>query len=300
VSFYVGIDGGGTRSRAVLLDEHGVELARVEGSACAIDPNAPKQSVRAIAPLVRALREAAGVGDEVISLWVGVAGAGRERARVALEVGLRDECVATHVVVGTDVAAAFYAAFGDGPGILVISGTGSVVQGRDAGGTIERAGGWGRVIGDDGSGFMVGMEALRAIARMRDRTGPQTALGAELLPRIGLGDAERLVEWVSSARPGEVAALAPYVCLVASQGDAPAQAIVTEACHALATMTRSVLERLTPWDERPEIVLEGGMIRPDSALREGAIRALGQLPVVIREEPVDAALGAAQLAMKHR
>jgi len=282
----------------VLLDEQGAELARVEGSACAIDPAAPERSALAIAPLVRGVKLAAGLADAPCSLWAGVAGAGRTAARIALERELRRAEVADRVVVGTDLAAAFFAAFGGGPGVLLISGTGSVVQGRNAAGDEARAGGWGRILGDEGSGFLIGMKALRSLARMEDKTGPATVLGAELLPEIGLGDTEGLVAWVASAEPGAVAALAPLVCATAEAGDAEAQKILASASSALVRLTRSVLDRLGPWEDRPELVLEGGMIRPGCSLRESAVAALSELPVSVRDEPVDAALGAARLAMQ--
>ena len=179
--YVAGVDGGGTRTRVLLLARDGATAGRAEGPAALVRPDRPAAAARVVADTVRRAAEAAGVALPLPALWAGLAGAGRPRVRRALEAALRDERIARAVRVGTDVEAAFHDAFGGGPGIVVVAGTGSVVLGAAEDGRRLQVGGWGGVMGDEGSGYHIGVSALRAIAAATDRRGPPTALTAAVL-----------------------------------------------------------------------------------------------------------------------
>ena len=140
----VGVDGGGTRSRALVGDGAGRELGASDGGPGLIDPRDPERAVRVVAAVVRVAVADAGVDLPVRGVWVGLAGAGNEAARRAVEVGLRDAGLARAVAVGSDVEAAHADAFGDGPGVLLVVGTGSAVRAVDPRGEVVRVGGGGR------------------------------------------------------------------------------------------------------------------------------------------------------------
>ena len=133
---------------------------------------------------VEAAAEHAGVALPAAALWAGLAGAGNDRARRAVE-GALPTALSARTVVGTDVEAAFYDAFRGGPGVLLIAGTGSVAWARGTNDAVCRVGGWGRHLGDEGSGYALGSEGLRSIAHSEDGRGPATALRLGALEALG-------------------------------------------------------------------------------------------------------------------
>src|SRR3979411_734127 len=149
----VGVDGGGSKTRAIVADEHGTQLGEVVGPASAVrGMGKVDASADVISATVRdalASCEMTHVVPKV--LCVGVAGAGREPERQALWQALVGRELAEETVVHPDFAIALDDAFGEGPGVLLVSGTGSAAFGRGPSGTIARCGGWGPVFGDEGS-----------------------------------------------------------------------------------------------------------------------------------------------------
>lgn len=292
----VGVDGGATRSRAVILDGDGREVARMEGGPAVADARSPDRAAAAVAELVRAIATLAGVELPLPAVWAGLAGAGREDSRSAVQAALRGTALAAHVRVGTDVEAAFHHAFPIGPGILLVAGTGSMAHGRSEGGGEARTGGWGPLLGDEGSGYSIGLEALRSVVRARDGRGPETALTALLLGELGLAAEEALVSWSAEASKGQVAALAPTVIRAARGGDPAAQDIEARAVEALRRHVRTLVDLLGPWAAPPSVGFTGGLLNPGGPLRDALAGALAEDPVVLFNGAVDAAIGAARLA----
>lgn len=293
-----GVDGGGTRTRVLLLARDGTTAGRAEGPAALVRPDHPAAAC-VVADTVRQAAAAAGTTLPLPALWAGLAGAGRASVRRDLEAALRDEQVARAVRVGTDVQAAFHDAFGTGAGIVVVAGTGSVVLGAAQDGRRLRVGGWGGVMGDDGSGYHIGVSALRAIARAADGRAPPTALTAAVLDHLGLARPRDLPGWAESATKADIAALAPLAIRTARSGDAAAQTVVQRALEALADQLSAAIRQLFPCapDNPPPIALTGGLIAPDGPLRadlEHLVASAGGrlLPRVVIPER-----GAARLAL---
>ena len=162
----IGADVGGTKTAVGVSDGERI-LARAEGSGAAVRPGRALASASVIAEVVRqALAGAGRLSGDV--LFVGAAGAGREPERDELRKALRAENLAAAVVVATDIEIALAAAFDEGPGIVVSAGTGSVAVGRDRSGRQHRIGGYGWQMGDEGSGYAIGREALVAVSRAAD------------------------------------------------------------------------------------------------------------------------------------
>ena len=297
--FVAGVDGGGTRTRVLLLARDGATAGRAEGPAALVRPDRPAAAARVVADTVRRAAEAAGAALPLPAVWAGLAGAGRASVRRDLEAALRHERIARAVRVGTDVEAAFHDAFGAGPGIVVVAGTGSVVLGAAEDGRRLQVGGWGGVMGDEGSGYHIGVSALRAIAATTDRRGPPTALTAAVLGSLGLDRPRQLSAWAESATKADIAALAPLAILTARSGDATATAMVRRALGALGEQLTAAIRELFPPASgvRPTVALAGGLISPEGPLRADAEQLVASAAGHLLSGAVTPERGAARLAL---
>ena len=294
-----GVDGGGTRTRALLLARDGTTAGRAEGPAALVRPDHPPAAARVVADTVRRAAAAAGAALPLPALWAGLAGAGRPSVRRDLKAALREEQIARTVRVGTDVQAAFHDAFGAGPGVVVVAGTGSVVLGAAQDGRRLQVGGWGGVMGDDGSGYRIGVSALRAIARAADGRAPPTALTAAVLDHLGLARPRDLPAWAESAAKADIAALAPLAIRTARSGDAAAQTIVRRALDALGDQLSAAIRQLFPSasDTPPPVALAGGLIAPDGPLRDDMEHLVASAGGRLLPRTVTPERGAARLAI---
>lgn len=290
----VGVDAGGSKTiAAVARANH--ELARALGVVGAVRPGRAPEAGLAIAGVVREALSDAGV-TRADALVVGAAGAGREPERSALESELRKEALADRVVVTTDIALFYAAAFGERPGVVLAAGTGSIAEGRDAAGRRHRAGGYGWVMGDGGSGSWIGRRALATIAHQRDSGDPSSALESAVLAASGAADFDSLVRWSLSADATELAALVPAVVGAAASEDPYALAILDDAAAELVQLVRSVARHLAA-GAKVHVALAGGLLAPHRPLRE---RVLEQLRLLDNLVPMtgspDAVAGALKLA----
>jgi N-acetylglucosamine kinase-like BadF-type ATPase len=299
VTIVVGVDGGGTRTRAIIVDGER-ELGRGEYSGAVATTHDPAPVADAVAGAVRRAARRAKVTLPVEAMWAGLAGAGSPAARDAVSAALSERGLAACVVVGTDVEAAFQDAFGVGPGVLVIAGTGSIVWARSRSGRVHRVGGWGRHLGDEGSGYALGMAALRRVTRAADGRAPSTELREVLLAALGLGAVEDLVAWVDTASKAAVAALAPLVIRAADRGDAGAQELVADAVTAVRSHVRTALDALAePGQDAQglDVILWGGLLAGGGPLRARVEGALAEAGISVRARDLDPPMGAARLAL---
>jgi len=298
VSIAVGVDGGGTSARAVIVDSEGRELARADAPGAVVAQQAPEAAAAGVEAAIREAARRARVPLPADVLWAGLAGAGREPARAAVRRELERRGVAARVLVGTDVEAAFEAAFAGGSGILLVAGTGSIAWARDAGGGTSRAGGWGQLLGDEGSGYAIGLAALRAAVRAADGRGPETRLREAVPAALSLADPDDLVPWVAAAAKADVARLVPVVVEAAARGDAVADALLGQAGAELARHVEALLARMPSGSERPQLALWGGLLAEGGPLRGRVLERLREMPVDVRPGALDPALGAARLALQ--
>ncbi len=295
----VGVEGGGTHTTALVIGIDGSPLARRVGTAGLVKSPDPEAHVADIETLVRRIVQEVGATPPVAALCCALAGAGREPARTEVEHALARTRLARHVRVITDAEAALQDAFDDGPGVLLVSGTGSIAWGRDAEGRAERVGGWGMLLGDEGSGYAMGLAALRAVVRAADGRDPPTALTNPVLSRTGLPQPPDLIAWADSATKAQIAGLAPLV-MAASNKDEVAAAIISEAAHALVNHLSALLRRLAPWHDPPRVALAGGTLVPGRAFRAVVERFINEREpsCVILSADIDGARGAAAIARR--
>jgi N-acetylglucosamine kinase-like BadF-type ATPase len=220
---------------------------------------------RAAATLVDLITETMEEGPDAdwVSICAGVAGAGRTQAQEQITDALRRALShperTVHVEVVHDALIALDAAYDAGSGLIVIAGTGSVVLGRTTEGTLLRTGGWGHVLGDDGSGHAIGRAGLRAVAIAFDG-GPSTTLCARVRDRFGIDDRESLLETVYR-QDFNVQTVAPLVLDAAANGDAVASDLLSTQVQRLSEQVARLLNRDVP--VAPRITLIGGMLRHD-------------------------------------
>jgi glucosamine kinase len=184
---------------------------------------------------------------------------GNETERVAVEQALAG--AAGRVCVVSDGEVALHGAFGGGPGVLLVAGTGSVAYGRGPDGRMERCGGWGMYVGDEGSGYALGRAALAAALRSVDGREAETRLLPVLLELLKLDGPRGIPPWAGRAAKGDVASLARHVLEVAAAGDAVALRVVEQQAAELASHVIALAHRLGPWPGDVPVVFHGGVLR---------------------------------------
>jgi glucosamine kinase len=299
----VGMDGGGSKTRVIVADDAGSQLGEVIAPGSAVRPGQAEHSADVI---VAALRDALASCEmtHVVPkvLCVGVAGVGREPERQALWQALTSREVAEEVVIHTDISVALDDAFGEGPGVLLVSGTGSVAYGRGPSGQVARCGGWGPVCGDEGSGQWVGRRALSVVTASADGREPETALIGAVLTAAQVNEPQDLIAWAAQATPAQLASLAPVVSSVADAGDLRANAIISLAVEELVVHVRTLARQLFG-DERAAtpVAFTGGMLTKGTTLRKRLEHRLrSAVPgAQIRVGEVNAARGAVRSALRY-
>jgi glucosamine kinase len=272
----VGVDSGGTRTRVMVADETGREVVTVEGAASAVRPGEAERSADIIATTVRDALAACDMAEVVPRvLCVGASGVGRDAEREALWRALVSRELADDVMVQADAMIALDDAFGDGPGVLVIAGTGSVGYGRGPTGAFARCGGWGPDCGDEGSGAWIGRRALSIVTAAADGREPVTLLTGALLTAAEVNEVGELIPFAAAATPATLAALAPAVLSVAQGGDLRANSLVTLAVEELILHARTLARQLFV-DERAAtpLALGGGLLARGSLLRKRMLQRL--------------------------
>ena len=166
------------------------------------------------------------------------------------------------IVTGSDRDSGLAAALGRGDGIVVNAGTGSSVTGR-RGERLEKAGGWGHILGDAGGGYYLAVQALRVLLRDFDLRGGQTDAAADILRALCLNSLDELVRWVQAAGKMEIASLAPIVVAAAERGDPRMLEILNGAARVLAEYTEAVARRLA--FEAADVKLIGSLFQSCAA-----------------------------------
>jgi len=298
----IGIDGGGSKTHAIVADEAGTQLGEASGAASAVRPGHAQRSAEIIVGVARDALVAAGVADAFPrALCVGVAGVGRDSVRQEFWRALAEHNLAEEIIVRPDYALALDDAFGDGAGIVLIAGTGSVAFGRGPTDVVERCGGWGPVFGDEGSAAWIGRRALSVVTASADGREPETALTGAILTATQANEPADLVAWAADATPASFAALAPVVMAVAEGEDRRANTLLDLAVEELALHIRT-LGRVLFVDERVEfpVALTGGMLAPGSPMRARLEHRLkAAIPAAhIRPQEVIPARGAVRSAVR--
>lgn len=265
-STLLAIDAGGTKTDLLWAQPDGRVLAHVQGQGINIASKPPG----AWQEVLEGLFHQAGVDRETVHVvCAGAAGYTLPDRRALFEHLLQQMLPSARVLVLADYAIALEGATGGNPGVLVIAGTGSIACGRDREGRLMRVGGWGYLLGDEGSGFWIGREAIRAVLAANEGWGEQTRLYEILSDTLGSADTG---EWLSALYRTQnpqslLAQLAPLVTEAAEQGDTPARGILYEASRYLAGLVAQLAQHLSLPEDFP-VCTVGGVWKSQAVLQQ--------------------------------
>ena len=300
----IAVDGGGTKTLACLATSAGSGAEGIIGRGVS-GPSNPHavgmpQALSHVAQAIEAAFANAGLAREtVLAACLGMSGMGRPEERERLEVWNQEFRLARLFRIVHDAEPVLAAGTPDHWGIALIAGTGSFAFGRNPGGAEARTGGWGYLFGDEGSGYWLGVEALRAAARAADGRGASTRLLEQLLVHFAVDRPEKLVRAVypQAGDRAAIAALAQLVLENAQEGDAVAQSIVKRASGDLSDMVQTLARRLKLETVHFPLALTGGLLLAADRLRQQLAEELQRrglrLDARVVHEPV---LGSLRLA----
>jgi len=301
MNFYLGFDGGGTKTECIALDADG----RIAGhgnsgpsNPLSVGYNAACAALQLAAS--RAVASAKCAASDVRGICAGLAGAGGRNVAEEMRLRLSRIWPGASIQIVTDAEAALETAVGGAPGVVLIAGTGSVALGRNAKGELARAGGYGMWIGDAGSAYDIGRHAALAIARARDLAAPATLLAEMILSAVDCRTWDDVIEKLAAGTGSVFPKLVPIVMQAAEDGDAAARNILTRAALDLAKIALAVIGRLNMKDAEFRVARVGGVFGRtyvlDSRVDDLIVRvAPGARVGLLEHSP---ALGAARVAMR--
>lgn len=276
MQYCLGLDGGGSKTICLLATSEGRIIGRGAAGPANYQVIGVDRAAQAInGSILQAIAAAGRPIDRLASIAVGLAGVDRPADHAVVQSMLDQLPLSLPLrLIDHDATIALAGATLARPGVVIISGTGSIAFGCNHQGDRRRAGGWGPLLGDEGSGYDIGRRALTAVLRAADGRGPATSLGSALLQQLQLSRPEQLVSKVHGEQLSRqaVAALAPLVLAAAAQGDAVAGGILCQAGEELALAAQAVITGLGLQTEQFEVALAGGVLT-----------AAGPLPQVIAQ-----------------
>lgn len=265
--FWLGIDGGGTNCRAALADDAGT----VRGEGLAEAANFLRVGLeRAINHIKQAVNEACRQANiellQITAACVGLAGTSHPDHHRQMLAALKDALPIAQIILETDARVALAGATGNKAGVVIIAGTGSIACGINARSRFARAGGWGPVMGDEGSGSYIGRRALEAVMMSYDYRGQPTTMMEPVLRHFGVASAPELATVIYDTSPKEkgevparIAQLSRIAVRAAQEGDGVALKILQDAADELAKAAIAVIEQLRMNDETFQVAYVGGV-----------------------------------------
>jgi N-acetylglucosamine kinase-like BadF-type ATPase len=302
--YYLGIDGGGTKTTCAVGDETRLLATAIAGPSNIVRVG-ETQTRESLQQSVFQACGAAGISAAQVSRTC-IGGSGAARPELASIVrGILAEILSSPIDVVGDMQIALEAAFDSGPGVIVIAGTGSIAFGRDRQGKTVRAGGWGFAIGDEGSAHWIGRSAVAAVLRASDLSGSSSddgtpsSLAAALCKTWGVSSLSDLARAANSIPPPDFAALFPSVIPCA---DNLSMHVLTAAGRELAQVAAVVIGRLFAKDDGATVpvAMTGGVFRHAPLVRQVFYNELRRLEprVEVNPQVVDPVEGALRMARR--
>jgi N-acetylglucosamine kinase-like BadF-type ATPase len=262
--YVIGIDGGGTKTLGAIAGADAKTLAQHEVASTNPHSNPLDTVSDRLGDLVgKLLASVGGKPDDVDCICLGMAGVDRPEDKPLIEKMIAKVLPDTKCVAVNDGVIALVAGALKPFGIIAISGTGSIAFGMNEAGERARAGGWGHILGDEGSGYVIGLRGMRAVCRAHDGRTPPTKLSDVILAHFGFDRAQQLLGWVRDIQgnKAEIGSLSRLVYEAHEQGDPIATAIINEEAADLAGQVEAVARKLFAGRGGYNIVVGGGNLR---------------------------------------
>lgn len=313
MQYIVGVDGGGTKTRAVLADATGKVVGKGLGGPSNYQTIGLEKACDAIVTAVGDAMESAEKTSKVqrssleqgLIVVLGLAGADRPQDKECFtrKIRARSPRAITYLIIENDARIALAGATANQPGVVSIAGTGSIALGIDKHGRKARSGGWGPILGDEGSGYAIGKAALMAILRQYDGRGKATTLTDKILTELDIDNPEKLIPLVYQGplqRP-EIASLARFVVEEADNGDRVSEIIIETAADELVELIGAVIDSLNWLDTQIPVAGIGGLLQPGNLLWRKIAALLDDLYPSARfiSPRLSPALGAVLLGKEH-
>ncbi len=300
MAFYIGLDGGGTKTKCVVVDEKMNILSELVGEPSNFLVFGLDEVTQSLVNLINDSIKQANIDiAEVDSILLGTAGAGRREDAERLENSFMQKAIELHMpikkfVVESDARVALEGAFSGNPGSILIAGTGSIMFGKDSKGNIHRVGGFGRILGDEGSGFHIARSGLTAVAKQFDGRGERTMLSNLLKDKLKITNSKELILAVYKNN-FDIATITPLVIKAAEEGDNVCSGIILNGVDELLLHIKS-MKRLIK-EDKLKISLVGGTITTDNFYAKLFKEKVNSMDCVKLSEPeLEPAVGAALMA----
>jgi len=298
VAIFLGIDGGGSKTACVVGNEIAVLGLGTSAGSNVVRVGEAQARESLHAAIRQACQSARVTTPEITRACIGVAGAAREEVREVI-LRLAKEIIPGEIEVVGDMEVAMEAAFGEGPGVIVIAGTGSIAYGRNTKLRTARAGGWGHAISDEGSGHWIGRAAVAIAVRETDQQS-EACLFKLIAKSWGVATHEQVVMMANRSPAPDFAALLPVVLQAAQKKNQQAGSVLVQAADELSTLAKQVIQALFSEQEAVPVAMSGGVFANSAQVRENFYNRLSvKWPNVrLAQTVIEPVQGALQLARK--
>lgn len=302
-NLYLGVDGGGTKTHIVLIDEE----QKIVGEGTAGASNPLRVGIEtAVANIIKAINAAADAGNrsrgDIVAATLGLAGVRRSDLRERIREGVYRQLHIKDIEVITDAEIALYGATLGKAGLVVIAGTGSVCIGQNDAGEKFSAGGWGPLAGDEGGGAGIARSALHAIAKASDGRAPQTKLSEVAIEYFRAAHIEDLTVAIYAPQVDNqrIAGFARYVIETAKKGDQVARNVIAEAGCELGLAARAVITKLNLQKEEFPIAYVGSIFNAGDLIMKPFLKSVHEIApkAVLIPPQVPPSIAAAKIAYK--
>ena len=301
--YVIGVDGGGSKTHALLASSDGTACAERFGGPSNLQTVGVQKASETIMQLIIECCEWEKCKPEqILNVVVGLAGAGREQDKKAFAdalnaLGQSKNFPFKNIIIETDAQIALVAAIPGGSGIVVVAGTGSIALYRTKDGQILRAGGWGRILGDEGSGYAISRDAIAAVMRAHDGRGEKTALTERALQQFRVKTIEEIIPKVQYEGV-DFSSFVQKVFLAASAGDVVANGILQKNADEIVKLVQTLFNQSPP-AKKVAVVFMGGVLTEENEystiVKQKVAAALPQ--VLIMKPKFPAAYGAAIMGL---